>query len=208
MQSKVNYTAVGIFVMGLSIALVIAIFWLSGIANKKDYRMYLVFMHEDVGGLTVESPVHFSGVKIGYVKTIDLDENNSKLVRLELAIDPKIKITTSTYATLNMQGITGVVYINLKAETENAPLLTTLPGQTMPVIASRPSFLARLSETLPEVTTQIKNLRSGVTKVLDDENRQSFKNSLQNINQLTEELEQNPSMLVRGKQPAVKGPGE
>ncbi len=208
MQSKVNYTAVGIFVMGLSIALVVAIFWLSGISNKKDYRMYLVLMHEDVGGLTVESPVHFSGVKVGYVKSIGLDENNSKLVRLKLAIDPKIKITTSTYATLNMQGITGIVYVNLKAETENAPLLKTLPGQTMPVIASRPSLLNRLSETLPEVATQIKNLSSGISKVLDDENRQSLKSSLQNVNQLTQDLQENPSILVRGKQPAEKGPGE
>lgn len=237
MQSKVNYTAVGIFVVTLSIFLVIGIFWLTGITNQKGYHMYHVYMHEDVGGLTIESPVRFSGVKVGFVKSIKLDENNSRLVRIKLAIEPKIKITTSTYATLNMQGITGVEYVNLKAETENAPLLTAAPGQKIPVIAYRPSFLMQLSTVLPEVATEIKSLSSSVSKLLDDENRQSLKNTLknlstgtktfsyqlipnadqailnfsiatQNINRLTEELEENPSILVRGKRPVAKGPGE
>jgi len=33
-------------------------------------------------------------------------------------------------------------------------------------------------------------------------------NITQNVNQLTEEMKQNPSILIRGKQPAAPGPGE
>ncbi|OGT44401.1 MAG: hypothetical protein A3F13_01835 [Gammaproteobacteria bacterium RIFCSPHIGHO2_12_FULL_40_19] len=279
MQSKVNYTVVGIFVIVLSAFLVITIFWLSGIASKKHYQSYLVFMHEDVAGLSVESPVRFNGVNVGYVKSIRLDKDNSKLVRIKLDIEPGTKITTSTYATLTAQGVTGVVYVNLKAETESSPLLTSAPGQKSPIITSRPSLLTQLSTVLPEVAEQVKKLSGSISKVLDEENRQALKESLQNIavstrelpktiaqlnktltsfdafstemtkttekidatmssgeiamhnfsnqvvpnaeqaltslsrattsmEQLTDQLQENPSMLLRGKEPAAPGPGE
>ncbi len=236
MQSKVNYTAVGIFVVTLSFCLVIMIIWLSTIAHGKKYHNYMVHMTEDVSGLAVESPVRFNGVKVGYVKSVHLDPSRPKLVKIILAIEEGTPISTSTYAVLNMQGVTGVVYVNLKAGTEDAPPLLALPGQPLPIIPSKPSFLTQLSESLPEVAEQIKRLSVSIGKVLDEQNQKSIKASLKNIsavtqalsnnsenfsqalhsmsstlysvNQFTTELQKNPSMLVRGKQPARKGPGE
>lgn len=191
MQSRVNYTVVGIFVVVLTTFLLIAIFWLSMVSGTAQYHTYLVYVHEDVTGLSSESPVRFNGVKVGYVRSVRLDPLNPKLVRLELGIAPGTPITTSTYAILNAQGVTGVVYVNLKAETEAAPLLTAAPGQKYPVIPSKPSLLVQLSTVLPEVTKDIQKLSASVAQVLDTQNRQSITDSLHNISVVTKTLADN-----------------
>lgn len=191
MQGKVNYTAVGFFVVVLSAFLAITIFWLSTMSGNKHYSTYLVYVHENVTGLNVESPVRFNGVKVGYVQAINLDIRNPKLVKLKLGIAPDVRITTSTYAILNEQGITGVVYVNLKAATETAPLLTVTAGEPYPVIPSKPSLLMQLSTVLPEVTKDIQNLSASIAELLDKENQESITSSLKNISQITKVMADN-----------------
>jgi phospholipid/cholesterol/gamma-HCH transport system substrate-binding protein len=190
-QGKVNYTVVGIFVVVLTAVLIIAIFWLSTLGNNKDFRTYLVNVHEDVTGLSVESPVRFNGVKVGYVESIKLDPHNSKLVTLKLQIEPQIVITVNTYAILNEQGITGVIYVNLKSDAENGPVLKALPGQEFPVIPSRPSLLMQLSAVLPEVATEVQNLSKSISGLLNAENRQSIGTTLKNMATITQTLADN-----------------
>lgn len=185
MQGKVNYTLVGIFVFTLTALLVFGIVWLSAIEHGRQYKTYLVYVHEDVTGLVADSPVRFNGVKVGYLKSLALDQHNPQLVRLDLNIEPSVPISTSTFAILNAQGVTGVVYVNLKAETNNAPLLTALPGQRYPVIPSKPSLLMQLSTALPEITQDIQHLSSSIAEVLDADNRSSIKDSLKNIDKIT-----------------------
>ena len=191
MQGRVNYTVVGIFVVALTVFLFVAIFWLTSFGHGKEYHTYLVYVHEDVTGLSVESPVRFNGVKVGYVQSIRLDHNNPRLVRLELSIEPHTPISTSTFAILNAQGVTGVVYLNLKAETESAPLLVAAPGKKYPEIPSKPSLLMQLSTALPEITTDIQHLSSSIAQVLDTDNRQSIKDSLRNIATITKTMADN-----------------
>lgn len=191
MQSRVNYTVVGIFVIALTVVLFLGIFWLTSVGYGKQYRTYLVYVHEDVTGLSVESPVRFNGVKVGYVQSIQLDQHNPKLVRLALSIEPYTPISTSTFAVLNAQGVTGIVYLNLKAETESAPLLVAAPGKRFPVIPSKPSLLMQLSTALPEITTDIQHLSSSISEVLDANNRQSIKDSLRNIATITKTMADN-----------------
>lgn len=200
MEGKVNYTVVGLFVIVLAAFLLTAIIWLTTEGHGKTYKTYLVYVHEDVTGLSAESPVRFNGVKVGYLQSIQLDNNNPKLVKLELRIERDVVITTSTYAILNAQGITGVVYVNLKAETESAPALVALPGQPYPIILSRPSLLMQLSAVLPEVTKDIQALSASIAQVLDKENRTSIRDSLKNIQTVTKTLADNSADFTASMQ--------
>lgn len=200
MEGKINYTTVGIFVIVLVSFLFTAIIWLTTEGHGKSYRTYLVYVHEDVTGLNVESPVRFNGVKVGFVDQIRLDRRNPKLVKLALRIEKNVTVTTSTYAILNAQGITGVVYVNLKAETELAPPLVALPGHRYPVIPSRPSLLMQLSAVLPEVTKDIRGLSASIAQVLDKENRTSIKDSLKNIQIVTKALADNSADFTASMQ--------
>jgi phospholipid/cholesterol/gamma-HCH transport system substrate-binding protein len=157
LDPKVNYTAIGIYVVVLSMALLAIVFWLS-VVHTKHYRRYLVFMKESVAGLTEKAPVKFNGVDVGYVEKIQIEPENPQEVRLLVKIDKKTPITKSTTATLMSTGITGSTYLGLKAKTPYAPPLLKHAGEPYPVIPSEPSLLVQLNEALRDVTSGLKGM--------------------------------------------------
>lgn len=195
MDNKVNFTIVGIFVVVLGAAFVFMFFWLSGARHDKVYNTYLTFVHEDVTGLSLQGPVRFNGVQVGYVSGIELDPNNPQLVKITLKVEQGTPVTTSTVVTLLPMGITGVVYAGLKAQTPNAPLLGAKPGERYPVIPFQPSFLMQLSKVLPELTDNLKEISQNISKVFDEKNRQAISASLQNISVITKNLSKNSDKL-------------
>jgi phospholipid/cholesterol/gamma-HCH transport system substrate-binding protein len=185
LDPKVNYTAVGIYVVVLSLVLIATIFWLST-EHAKIYNRYLIFLKESVSGLTARSPVKFNGVEVGYVDKIEIDPEDPQEVRLTVKIDQKTPINKSTTAILMAQGITGNSYVGLKAKTAYAPPLEKHPSEPYPVIPSEPSFFVQLNEALQDVTSGLrgmsesfKGIKEGFKLVLTPENLSSFHNILE-----------------------------
>lgn len=195
MDNKVNYTVVGIFVVVLGVAFVVMLFWLSSARHDKVYNTYYTYVHEDVTGLSLEGPVRFNGVQVGYVEKIQLDPINPQLVKLTLKLQQGTPVTASTVITLMPMGITGVVYVSLKAKTPHALMLKPRPGEKYPVIPFQPSFLMQLGNVLPELTTNLKEIGESLSKVLDEKNRQAISASLQNISVVTKNLSNNSHKL-------------
>jgi len=195
MDTKVNYTVVGVFVIVLSIAFITLFFWLSTRSPTKEYQTYMAYVHEDVTGLAIQSPVRYNGVQVGYVSSIDLDPKNSQLVKLTLYIVGGTPISTSTVATLLPMGITGVIYVGLKALKPRAPALVAGPGEKYPIIPYQPSLLRQVSKVLPELTTNLKNIGDGISKLLSEKNRKLIGRTLENISLLTKNLADNSNRL-------------
>ena len=96
MDSKVNYAAVGVFVIGLGAVLVAAILWLAagGELHKKT-DLYQSLSAESVAGLNVNAPVKYRGVDVGKVKDIRLvPDNPQQVAELVYAIDRGTPIKT------------------------------------------------------------------------------------------------------------------
>lgn len=195
MDTKVNYTIVGLFVILLGVTLIVLIFWLTSLKHSEVYNTYVVYMHEEVSGLNVQSPVRYNGVKVGYVQSIKLNPKDPQQVMLILKIQEGTPITTSTIATLMSEGITGLDYIGLKALTAEAPLLRAKPGEKYPVIPSEPSLLLKLSTALQEVTKTIGDLSSSISKVFDEKNRRAISESLTNTAKITHTIAQNSANI-------------
>lgn len=191
MDTKVNYTIVGLFIVLLTAALIGLIFWLTTFKHPEKYNVYVVYVHEEVSGLSVQSPVRYNGVQVGYVDRITLNPKDPQQVILLLKIKQGTPVTTSTIATLMAQGITGMDYIGLKALTAAAPPLKAQPGEKYPVIPSEPSLLVKLSTALQEITSTIKNLSYSINQIFDEQNRLAISDSLQNISKVTKTLEKN-----------------
>lgn len=191
MESKVNYTLVGIFVVLFSLAIIVAAFWLSASYPYHRYQYYLVYMNESVSGLSPQSPVKFNGVEVGVVQEINLNEDNFKQVELLLKVKQDAPISASTVAALNLQGITGVTYIGLRSLTAQAPPLKALPGQKYPVITYEPSLLVTLDNAVTDITQDIKAVSDSFKRIFDEENARAIKNTLDNLQQFTEMLAQN-----------------
>lgn len=188
MESKINYTLVGVFVLILTIALIIFIAWLSADFTIKNYKTYLVIMNESVAGITTNSAVKYNGVDVGSVKKILLNPHNPRQVRLFLNVEENTPITDGTTATLNSQGLTGITYIALQGSDTNQNPITTPPGEKYPVIKSTPSLFLRLDSALHDLTINMNQITQDFNGILGGKNPELFRTILHNLTTTTNHL--------------------
>lgn len=186
MESKTNYTIVGLIVLILFAGLVSAGLWLSVGFNQKSYSLYTVYLHESAAGLSEESPVKYNGVQVGFVKTIKLNKDDPRQVEILLSIETGTPITTSTSATLISQGITGVTYVGLSAGSSELTPLRKMPGEPHPVIPAKPSLFNQLDSILKEVSENVNKVSNQTQRIFNEENAKYIKNSLANIERMTD----------------------
>lgn len=197
MESKINYTLVGAFVLILTIALIIFITWLSAGFTTKRYNTYLVIMTESVAGITDNSTVKYNGVDVGSVKNISLNPSNPKEVRLLLQLEEHTPINEGTTATLNSQGLTGITYIALQGNNNNQAPITIPPGEKYPVIKTAPSLFVRLDTALRHLTLNMNQITQDINGVLGGKNPELFKQILNNLNTTTNHLATQSKQLDR-----------
>ncbi len=231
MESRVNYGLVGLFVILLGIAAIIFPLWLSAGLNHVSYNYYTVYMNEAVDGLSPNAPVKYNGVSVGNVTDIELNLKNTQQVKLLLKIEDGTPITTNTTATLRSQGVTGVAYVGLNGGSLiNAAPLTVPVGEKYPVIPSTPSTFVRIDMAVTRLLDNMDKLSNQLSAILSSQNQQLLTQTLRNLNQLggerlpetltqmqgvlsnlqtiTQEVKQNPGVLIRGKATPNLGPGE
>lgn len=184
MQTKTNYTIVGLFVVIFITTIFVIAFWLSIGLERQTYLTYLAYISESVAGLSKQASVKYNGVDVGFVNDIRLNKKDPQQVILELKIKPNTPITTSTEAVLTEQGITGLAYIGLRAGKETTPL-TKKPYEKYPVIKTQPSFMLRLDQALQSLTSNVSGLSVNIKQLLDKENLETFQSTLNNINKIT-----------------------
>ena len=177
-----NYTLVGAFVLALGTVLIAVVLWLaSGGAVQKKYDLYHAIEDESVAGLNLNAPVKHNGVDVGKVQGIRLDASNPERVILLLAIERGSPIKEDTVAVLKTQGLTGIAYVELSGGTRAAADLGILPGNTYPVIRTKPSLSARLENVLTNVLAKLDNTSNNLNAMLSEDNRASLKSALADI---------------------------
>lgn len=189
MDTRTNYILVGLFVIILFTIMVAGFVWLSGFTHQQKYQTYLVYARDGVSGLTLDSPVQYNGVRVGAVSKIELDASNPQLVKLYLSIETKVPVTESTVATLVPQGITGLVYVGLKAESPNAALIKTVKGEPYPIIPFQKPLLTQITEVLPELTKNMGDIAEKFTKIFNSQNITNISQTLDHLNAITGNLD-------------------
>lgn len=243
MESNVNYTLVGAFMLVLITAIVLAIIWLSSGFDFNEYKIYKIYMQESVSGLTPESTVEFNGVNVGKILKMRINHDNPSLIELLINIKQSTPVTSGTSATLSMRGLTGIVYLALQDKGTNLAPLGIPPDENYPVIRTTPSFITRLDLALTTMTDSMTKLSQSMQNLLSKENLDLLRKILNNTNistkelipllrngtktitnadqtaieigrtaqsvsEMSNEIKQNPAVLIRGKTPAPLGPGE
>ena len=74
------------------------------------FKLFATF--DQTGGLKPRAPVVISGVKVGQVEKIGLDDRYR--ARVDLDLDPRVKIPTDTTASIVTAGLLGDRYISLQ----------------------------------------------------------------------------------------------
>lgn len=195
MDTNVNYTVVGAFVILLVSAIVFTTIWLSSGLSVVQYSNYLLYSQESVSGLNLGAQVEYNGVNVGEVSSISIDEINPHLIKVLLKIQSNTPITMGTTASLMSRGITGIVFVALKDTGRDLKPLEQQPNQPYPVIPTTPSLFTRLDIALTRLTKSFHSVSETFRDLFDKENLKSIKETLRNLDRITEMLAVNNQKL-------------
>lgn len=193
MENRAHALAAGLFTLLLGAALAAVALWFS--KDEIELVPYVLTTSRSVTGLKIEAPVRYRGVDVGKVTEILIDAANSGRVQIRIGVRAGIPITSSTYAQLGYQGITGLAYVLLGDDGESDYPLETAPG-AIAQIHMKPSLMddgEHLFASFAEIADRVKHL-------LDDENQARVRRSLAGI----EEVTQRASAATKKLEPSLE----
>ena len=173
---------VGIFALVVIFTLSYMTFKVGGLPAlwEKGYRLHLVF--DDINGLDEKSRIKIAGVDAGIVDKIELIGGRARVV---LLVNPDIKVYRNAKASLRMAGLLGDRYLALSTGTSDHPLLKD--GDKVADISPTADIDA-LASRLTEAADYIGELTGNLNSVFGEKERESIKESIQNIQVLTANL--------------------
>lgn len=163
-------TKVGAFVLGGLVLMGTAIFLLGDYTFEKRYPLYVTF--HDVANLTQNAPVKLSGVEVGQVRDIVLEDSKAKVI---CSIRKGVDIYRDAEFTIGATGIIGSKYLQIDQGHRPSGILN--PGDTVVGIdptdiqKSITKALASIQKTLDELNTDTgrgtlaENLKDTVANV-------------------------------------------
>jgi len=181
MEREANYTAVGAFVLLICTMAGLFVYWYAGTGDARDYLRHEIYFEGSVSGLNRGSTVRYLGVEVGRVVAIRIDKRASDRVQVIADIDSHTPISKETLASLSMQGVTGLLYIDLLASGASSARMKTVPSETYPVIDSVQSNFDRLLASLPDLVGRATEVTDRASRVLSDENIAALTSTLKNI---------------------------
>ena len=188
MDRDANYVAVGAFVL-LVIAMAVSfVFWYTDQQDRHTYQRYEIYFPGSVSGLTAGSPVRYLGVDVGRVVRIMLDPQQRKTVQVIVDIDATAPIDDRTRASLSLQGVTGLLFIDLEEDPKAESTGVLAQGQHYPMIRSRRSDFDVLLSNLPALTDHLVELANHFNEIFSDENVRGLKATLENVRLASERL--------------------
>ncbi len=190
MEREANYAAVGAFVLLTALAAALFVYWYSGTRDHRDYDRYEIYFTGSVSGLDKGASVRYLGVGVGRVYNIRVDPRDSGRVEVIVDIDSTTPISEHTVAELQLQGVTGLLYIDLIEDRENKRTAPAIAGLKYPVIRSAPSRFDVFLSSLPELVSGANDVVKRANRLFDEDNLKAVTHALANLESASRGLPQ------------------
>jgi phospholipid/cholesterol/gamma-HCH transport system substrate-binding protein len=186
MEREANYAAVGAFVLVVALAAALFVYWYSGTRVHRKYDHYEIYFNGTVSGLEQGAAVRYLGVRVGRVVEMRIDPRNAGRVEVIAAIDSTTPISPRTLAELDLQGLTGLLYIDLQLTAR--PAAPSVPSLKYPVIRAAPSQFDVFMAQLPRLSAAAGGVIGRLNRMLSDRNIDDVSRSLDNLSQASSSL--------------------
>jgi phospholipid/cholesterol/gamma-HCH transport system substrate-binding protein len=189
METKANYTVIGLFTLAVILGVFGFIYWFQNIGGTGERSYYRIQFDGSVSGLRTGASVLFNGIKVGEVSDLNLNPDHPKQVIASISVDKSVAIRPDTEIGLEFQGLTGIAALALKGGSPSKP---PIPGAKDS--KSNPPLLV----APPGATTDVTQAARDTLKRLDDfiaENQKSFHDALNNIDTFTAALSRNSDRI-------------
>lgn len=184
METRAHHLLIGSFMLAFLAGIVVFVLWLAKSEVDREVARYNIYFTGSVAGLGVGGDVRFNGIKVGTVSQITIDRSDSSRVRVTAEVEADTPIRADSEATLQLQGITGVSFVQIFPGSAKAPILPVVASNDpddYPVIPSRPSAIEALFEAAPDLVN-----RAAVA--LSDENLRNITEFIANLRNMSQTL--------------------
>jgi len=181
METRASYIAVGSFVLLLMLGLFGFVIWIGKFQGQQEFTRYDILFSGSVTGLQVDGTVRYRGIAVGRVLDIRIDPDNFERIRVTIEVGKDTPVVADTKATLELQGITGGVYVQLSEGTHGMAALPKTTKPPYPLIESKESGLQQLLEGAPDLVVRANELLSEARQLFSAENKQAVSDILRNL---------------------------
>jgi len=187
MENKSHALAAGAFVLLMTAMLIAAAVWLT--RDTSALTRYELSGRVNVTGLQPQATVRLRGVPVGKVTAILLDPEVPGHVLVRIAVDDQTPITANTFATLGLQGVTGLAFIQLDdGTTPGSPIAASLPESAR--IPLRPGLMSKLTDQGERLLGQLEQSTQRFNQLLSPDNQQTLFTAIGHMGQAAAELQQ------------------
>lgn len=203
METEGRYTLVGAVVVAVVALLTLAILWLAGAADQIAYQTYTIyFKRQSLDGLAVGSAVKIRGIKVGTVEGYRFAEGGEEAVSVTTRIDEGVPVRSGAEAYIKRNLVTGIASVEIDNGPQDNPLQTEVPeGQRYPVIAEGSSDIDKVATAVSKLAVDGAEVLERMNRLLSDENQRDIRETLANLNELSNHLASNK----KGLDAAVQG---
>ncbi|BAF88213.1 MULTISPECIES: MlaD family protein [Azorhizobium] len=183
METRANYTVIGIFTLAVIAAAFVFVYWFAGPKDSDKRKLYEVLYQGSVSGLREGNAVLFNGIPVGQVTKLGLVPGAPNEVLVQIGVRNDVPILADARASLESQGITGIVAVSIQGGNAKAgpippgpnglPRIEALGGTGMAgLLQNAQGTVAKVNSILdaidPDQVRQIVANVENVSKQLSD----------------------------------------
>ncbi len=185
MATRSERIKLGIFLTVTVVLFAVGLILLTGSQIWEERSEYMIKFERSVSGLEAGAPVKQMGVRVGFVDRLRVPPNNADVVQVWVRIAPGTPITQKTRAYVQMQGITGLKYIELKSKEGIKATKRLEPGAE---IEAGTSKLRELSGRATEISLKFESLLNNLLTLTRESNRDRIDSILDESDKMVQEF--------------------
>lgn len=192
MENRSYALMTGIFTLLLLAGAILAGMWFD---RDRTVRVpFQIATTQSIPGLNPQATVRYRGLEVGRVDDIVFDPRATGQILIKLSVDTGSPITTTTFATLGYQGVTGIAFIQLDDERTGSPLLPSSEKQ-IARIPLRPGLLDQIEKRGLAILDRTEHITANLDRMLSAVNTVKINNAVDNISKAAEAFAAIPERL-------------
>lgn len=192
MENRSYALMTGVFTIALLVATVLIGLWLN--RDKTELVPYEIVTTQSIPGLNPQATVRYRGLEVGRVDEIVFDPRVTGQILIRLSVDEASPITTTTYASLGYQGVTGIAFIQLDDERTGSPRMAT-GNERIARIPLRPGLLDQLEDRGLAILEKAELLTDRLNALAGPENQAAVASTLASIDKAAQAYAAIPERL-------------
>jgi len=192
MENRSHALMTGIFTIALLVATILVGLWFN--RDKTELVPYEIVTTQSIPGLNPQATVRYRGLEVGRVDEIVFDPRVTGQILIKLSVDAASPITSTTYATLGYQGVTGIAFIQLDDERTGSPRLAT-NGERIARIPLRPGLLDQLEDRGLAILEKAEKVTASLDELLSEDNRARMVGAFESVDRAADAYAAIPERL-------------